>query len=182
MGKKGRKKKQALKQAHRFMKKQFLEIYCPNCKICVAENPNPIFCYDELYKTEPETFFKHCLSGLINLKRQLVAKDTPSKDITMGQFNDLFCKAFCKKNACNLIVDCYLLFKKQIRGGAKTRAETRKNKKQRKKVKERYICQPYPTIFTNDNEEWLAKIEDILNGNNNRKQNKVEESTKQSKG
>jgi hypothetical protein len=75
------------------------------------------------------------------------------------------------------------LFKDQINGRARSKASMHKNKKKRKKSRQRYICEPYPTIFTSDNEEWQLKIENILsNENNNRKQDKVKENAKQLEG
>ena len=190
MGKKSKRNKRRRnakrRQAH-YYKGQFIDIYCPKCEICITQPANPIFCYDELYVEDSHAFFRDCFSELVELKRDLEKTNTLSKDISLEQFRKVFCLHFCKKEIevyfCNFITDCYNLFRNQIHGRIRTKAQTYKNKKKRKKQREKYICEPYPTMFTNDNEEWQAKIEEILsNGNNNRKQDKIEKSAEHSEG
>jgi hypothetical protein len=183
MGKK--KKKKNRKGEYKYTKKQFVDIYCTNCGLCELNPPDPIFCYEELYKSNPNKFLEHCFINLIELSRKLKEAGFSGKDVTIKHFFNIFCLLFCRKETCELIPECYTVFKKQINSRAVSKAnKRRKNKKKRKSKKNnQYICQPYPTIFTNDSKEWQNKIENILsNGNNNREQDKVKESTKQSEG
>lgn len=171
------------KGKNRYTKSQFLDIYCLNCDLCRIQPPDPIFCYEELYKIDPNRFLESCFVGLMKAARGIRESNLSSNDITINRFRELFCEPFCKRNSCGLLLDCFNLFKDQINGRARSKANMHKNKKKRKKSRQRYICEPYPTIFTSDNEEWQLKIENILsNENNNRKQDKAKESTKQLEG
>ena len=175
---KNKKRQHAKKKKNRFIKRQFLEIYCPNCELCLINPPNPTFCYEELYKTDQAKFFKECFGALIAFGRRLKESNGSAKDITLAQFNELICDTFCDDSKCGLTKTCFRSFKNQISG------KKEKGKKNKVKGKQKqYICQPYPSVFTNECKEWKDKIERILNnGNNNREQDKVEESTKQSEG
>lgn len=186
MGKRKRKRKKK-QRSQKYTKIQFSEIYCPNCEICLAEPTNPVFCHGELYKDDPKRFFRDCLSGLIDLKQKLRETGSNSKDINIEQFREVFCHNFCQRGVdwpdCGMLTDCLRLFRGQINGKMVNKAKMHRNKNRRRKEKQKYICQPYPTLFTSDNEEWQAKIEEILsNGNNNREQNKIEKSSEHSKG
>ena len=180
----GKKKNKNKKNKFRYTKKQFIDIYCLNCDLCQVRPAEPIFCYEELYKTNPERFLECCFVGLIKEARELRESNSSSNDITLGKFRKLFCKSFCKQESCGIIVDCFNLFKDQVSGYGKksnTKANIRKNKKEKQRKK--YVCQPYPTMFTSDSEEWKTRIENILsNGNNNREQNKAKENAKQLEG
>jgi len=181
MGKKRRKKNR--KDKDKYNKKQFIDIYCHNCGLCSINPPDPIFCYEELYNSDPNKFLVSCFAGLLRTAREMEDSGCSGKDITMKQFHDIFCVPFCEEETCSFVSDCYHVFKDQIKGTIKSKVSIRKNRKKKKKKRGQYICQPYPTMFTNDNKEWQIKIENILsNGNNNREQNKVEKSTEQSKG
>jgi len=178
MGKKKHSKNK--KSKSRYNKKQFVDIYCHNCGLCTNYPPDPMFCYEELYKTSPDKFLGSCFVGLLRMKREIENSGYSGKDITMSQFHDIFCISFCEKESCEFIADCFRSFKSQINGRVKSKISIRKDrkkKKNKKNKKNQYICQPYPTIFTSDNKAWQIKIENILSdGNNNRKQNKIEES------
>jgi len=178
MGKKKHKKNK--KNKSKYTRKQFLDIYCINCNLCSTQPPDPIFCYDELYKTDPDRFFEGCFLNLVETAREMRESNSSNKSITMNKFRELFCKSFCKYDSCGLTVDCFNLFKDQINGKApRSKTNMRKKRRERKKKRQKYICQPYPTTFTNDNKDWQIKIENILsNENNNREQNKVKESTR----
>jgi hypothetical protein len=177
-------KSKAKKRRERYAKKEFLEIYCPHCGLCSDKPPNPIFCYEEMYKTNKERFFEKIFGELIMLRKDFILSNTSPKDITIEQFIDSICDSFCGNNKkCSIITTCFNTFRKQLSGNRKKNKKKNKSKKQ----KDKYICQPYPTIFSNNCKEWQDKIDRILgnstsDGNNNRKQDKVEESTKHSKG
>lgn len=184
MGNRKLKRKKKNRKNQKYTKHQFSEIYCPNCEICFHKPTNPIFCYNELYKEDPKRFFRDCLTGLIDLKLEL---EKTGEDISIEKFREVFCHNFCERDVdwpdCGVLTDCLRLFKGQINGKAVDKSKKARHKRKHKKKKEKYICQPYPTVFTSDNEEWQAKIEEILsNGNNNREQNKIEESSEHSKG
>jgi len=176
------KKKKGRKGRSKYNKKQFIDIYCLNCELCSTYPPEPIFCYEELYKTDPSKFLETCFIGLMREARKMKESNTSGRDITIKKFRELFCESFCEKEDCGLIVDCFNLFKDQIDGMNK-KSRMRQNKKKKQKQRKQYICQPYPTMFTNDNEDWKIRIENILsNGNNYREQDKVKKSTKQLEG
>lgn len=185
MGKKKRRnrKSKASKRRERYAKKEFLEIFCPHCGLCSDKPPNPIFCYEEMYKTNKDKFFSDVFGELTMLRKDFILSNISPKDITIEQFVDSICGSFCKDEKCGIITTCFNTFKKQLSGNIKSKKKKNKSKKQ----KDKYICQPYPTVFSSDCKEWQDKINRILgnstsDGNNNRKQDKVEESTKHSNG
>jgi hypothetical protein len=109
---------------------------------------------------------------------------------------------------CPMLTDCLLAFRRQTGGLGKNHtylpAEDKlpeermtinlSNKKYKKQIrkekrealkkarkKQKYICSAYPTFFTNDREDWIKQIEEILtHGDENIEQDKIVESSRKS--
>ena len=171
MGK--RRKNKRNKRQKQYNKKQFIGIFCNNCALCLDNNRNPSFCYQEGYRLNSAGFFK-AHKNLLRAKQWLHVRDETAEDMNMSRFEAIFCENLCPEEPnCELLHTCYSLFQDQIKGNGPKQPGKRK-----KKTKEKLIFESYPTVFTNDNEAWIKKIEEIFaDGSDNRQQDKAEESS-----
>jgi hypothetical protein len=159
-----KKKKNKKKQKQlRYNKKQFADIICQQCGICKFLDPT--FCY-EAYKLNPKAFMDKCYMAL--LKLGLCLKKT-SGNVELIRFQEVFCySGLCGPNkqfTCMELAECFNEFKKQVNGEESGKNfSAKKDKKQRKRERrhEDTIVVAYPTFFSSDNEEFKAKIEEIL--------------------
>jgi len=167
MGK--RKKNKKNRRQKQYNKKQFIGIFCNNCALC--SNRNPSFCYQEGYRLNSAGFFQ-AHKHLLRAKQWLYVRDETAADMDMNRFEAIFCESLCPEEPnCELLYNCYSLFQDQIKGNG-----PKQPRKRKKKTKEKLIFEPYPTVFTNDNEDWIKKIEEIFaDGSDNRQQDKAEE-------
>ncbi len=175
MGKKKGNKKNK-KQKH-YNKKQFIDIFCTNCNLCLHDPVNPFFCYEESYRLNSKGFSTSCYKNLLAAGSWLSERGDTAVSMDVGRFEAIFCDSMCESYNCELLSSCYETFQDQIKGNGPQEKERKNEKKGRKnKKKKRYVFKPYPTIFTSDSEDWKNKIEEILaDGDNNRQQDKTEE-------
>lgn len=168
MGKKSKRKK------HKYTKKDFIAIYCSQCKICKNNNPNPIFCYDVIYKQNPKKFseiFKQLLkSGKWLMSKITVTQSNYQKALDLA-FRETFCvDGRCKrkikintnclsKNVCVNSTECFFNFKQQINSGSCCKIKKRKKNN-------RYIPEAYPTFFCNNG--FKKEVMEIVNEYRNR--------------
>ncbi len=167
MGKRKRNKRNRNK--NRYNKKQFVDIFCTNCDLCLHDNQDPFFCYEESYALNSKGF-PNSYKNLLKAKDWLRERGESAADIDVGRFETIFCESLCTDTDCELLQDCYDAFQSQIKGNGP--------QKKKRKQKKKHVFEPYPTIFTNDNEDWKNKIEELLSdGNSDRQQDKTEESS-----
>ena len=181
MGKrKGRKRK---KKNRLYNKKQFVGIFCAKCGLCIGD---PTFCYTEVYRTDPKEFINNVFKRLLEIKKWNEDRGRSSADKTIlvdvEQFKYVFCKSLTRScglniehDHCDLINNCWRAFSNQVFGAEATHAG--RNKKRKKKKTKRYIIQPYPTLFTSDNDGWIAFVRELFNENINFEQDKVTQSS-----
>ena len=191
MSKKSKKEKKLRKLMRRaYNKQEFRNILCSNCSVCDDYSPGPEWCYI-LYKDDPEQFLRQCYTKLIKLGSWSTGDlHGENKTLEGHLFRSLFCKSnICAKawsegespDSCPLIDDCLNQFHAQIssagigfvpnetirpKAGKRKVQEQRGNKRVKRK-KEKYICQPYPTFFTNGRAEWEKEIKFLLEDNGN---------------
>jgi hypothetical protein len=190
MGKK--KKNKGQKQKRLYNKKEFTNIFCGECLLCLGA---PTTCYNEIYKTSPSTFIKEIHPAIIDVKKwngkrgQGLQFDPEQFRYAVCNFLGPYCQdEECKRN-CNYLHACWMAFKDQIGGaggkeGLKHRFRNKRERKkflqqlrsqQKEKKKERYIVKPYATAFMSNNEAWKKVIKRMLSdGDNNREQNTTE--------
>jgi len=194
MGKKSRRKNKKIKK--NMNKEEFRKIICSQCRICHT-NSSLDFCYESMYKANPKTFIKFCYKRLRNIKDWYIlggeGEDYSSTE-QLRVFEKIFCgSGIChawrvdytiasprRCGTCRYSFGCFLEFSnqkkgkdpegfckrkklKRVPGAAKYTKAKRKNKKA-----ERYVCEPYPTFFTNDNEAWKAHVKGVIDGSNNK--------------
>jgi len=177
MGKRKRNKKN--KKRNRYNKKQFVDIFCTNCDLCLHSDADPFFCYEESYALNAKGF-TNSYKNLLKAKEWLQERGETAANIDAGRFEVIFCDGLCGSIAhsllsgCELLTDCYEAFQNQIKGNSLQKKEG----KQKRKLRRRYVFKPYPTTFTSDNEDWKNRIEEILaDGDSDRQQDKIEESS-----
>lgn len=182
MGKNKKKKKN--KKRTFYNKKEFVNIFCAKCSVCIG---NPTFCYDNIYKSSPHLFLTKVHEALIEVK-EWNSKRGGGLVFSPGQFRYAVCNNIAKDicgdenfaTNCKHLETCYKEFKKQIlgHGGRDLLIHRRKinKKKKRAKKKNKYIVKAYPTAFMSDNENWKKVIKRILiDGDDDKEQNKAEE-------
>ncbi|MGD9160401.1 MAG: hypothetical protein PVG39_18440 [Desulfobacteraceae bacterium] len=145
---KGKKDKHKKKKKSTYNKKEFKNTVCQSCALCTK--PDPTFCYGELYKADPIDFMKYTYSQLVSFYGDIGLVSQSEFSYITGRYRK----------------EDYFAFLAQVQennlGGSK---------RGRKKRKERYVCQPYMTHFHSNNAEFISRIENILSGDNNIKQN-----------
>jgi len=186
MGKK-RKKKRKIKK--NYNKKEFREVLCQHCGIC--KNPDPIFCYVNLYKHEPKAFVNKIFSNLLELHAIYRKRGKSVRSMSVDQFKNVVCKTGVCFNGdseaaaiCDAVKSCYREFMKQlgVKNGAliyeanKANLITFKNNtlshkryisyNKRKNRRKRRVFEAYPSFFTSDDAKFQEQIKKILYGNN----------------
>lgn len=182
MGKKRRNK-------HIYTKHEFISICCSKCGLC-DKGATPDLCYSIFYIEHPKKFIKKIFRNLLKAK-QLANEEIYSQLDGIGHninLEPLFKKVFCTTNLCGKyspdkqcdnIYNCVNAFRRQINGYPIVNPHDIFNKIKSKRQR-RYIVQPYPAFFTNENEDFLKEIKEILscqdnNGNNNKEQDTTKE-------
>jgi len=184
MGKKSKKKRKKV----RYNKTDFANILCKRCAIC-DPGTDPGFCYDQMYKTHHEKFTHNCYTKLLKANYLDDTTVLMSMSNFSKEFADVFCasgicdtdKVVIPKDSsihfggmihCVHIWDCIKAFHYQMNYAGvnmpfngphpekKSKKQLRKEK--RKQFREKYICKPYPTFFSNDKTYWDKKIRKVL--------------------
>lgn len=157
MSKNKKKRKQT-----KYNQTQFVNVVCTACAMC-EPGTKPTFCYKGQYIKNPKRFMEKCYPKLYQVDKYtqlaLMSDKKPSA------FQAVFCKSnMCGNNygangSCSSLFNCMFMFASQIEGkGTKYTTVKRRKKKDKKK----FVCQPYPTFFCNDNEVWQEKIRSVL--------------------
>jgi hypothetical protein len=178
MSKKGRRKRNKKRRNKLYRKKEFANIFCQKCNMCKG---NPAFCYEEVYRTNPALFLKPIFDRLLEVKKY---NENKAFNIPMdvAQFRYVFCTALAHScdvkipvENCDCMTSCYNAFLNQANGAAPSNVRVRKKKKKNKK--KRYVCQPYPTLFTSDNDKFVNFVKGLFeDGNTDIEQDKTETS------
>ena len=168
MGKKNRKN-------YKYTKHEFISICCSKCRICY-DGFSPDFCYSDLYIIQPKKFIKIIFRNLLETKHLIIENEKYNSYIYGGikkpsydnNLKALFVKVFCSADLCGRynslkqctnINMCLLDFKCQMNGCSIPNKVSVFNKQTKE---QRYIVQPYPTFFTNDNEQFSKEIKKII--------------------
>jgi len=201
MARKGKKKKgnKSKKIKKDFNKKEFCEIFCPNCGVCSNEQPN--FCYSFLYKSFPKAFVNKVYNNLVDLHVAYNAMGRSMKVLSVEQFQNAVCRTgICHSGdvyasaLCDRAETCYqelikqmgvhrislihesdvsnLISFKNTKTNKSPLSYRKKNKKDKKKRKQRYVCAAYPTFFSSPNAKFQAIIRKIIYGDIDNQQDK----------
>jgi hypothetical protein len=156
MGKKKRKKR-----VKKYNKMSFKQAICSGCGLCPT-GTDPKFCYAQ-YKEAGPLFVASALPELTKA-RYWFARTNLGKDMfDCERFEECFCKTgVCSEGVnvigmqCPYVAGCYMEFREQLNGvGTKIT-------KVKKKIKERYVAQPYPTFFCSD-QGWIdAMLKEVM--------------------
>jgi hypothetical protein len=177
MGKKRKNRKRL------YNKKEFINIFCNNCGVCKGD---PVFCYEEIYKENPELFISKVRKHLKEVCDWKKDKGTNNISLSLlpAEFRYAFCNALAETNACGIdtlnceyFQKCYTIFENQAFGKRNEYSNryNRKQKKTKQRAINRYVCKPYPTIIVSDDDDWKKFIKEILSdGNSDREQNTTE--------
>jgi len=196
MARKGKKKKEAKRTKKNYNKTEFQSIFCQTCLICPKTCG---FCYDGLYRHEPDPFIRDVFNNLIDTHAAYQAMGRSMKSLTVEQFQNTVCRTgVCfdgdgyASATCDNIKICYqdimrqigVEFPKMLHETSLTDLIGFKNNKNNKryisyggkknkkaKRKARYVCASYPTFFSRDDTEFQLEMRRILYGDNNLKQN-----------
>lgn len=195
-------KSRSNKRKYKYTKQEFVNICCEKCGIC-KQGTSPDLCYSELYLEQPKKFIKVVFRNLLEIKK-LTDKNgyvylyTATEGVEYLEY--LFKRAFCSANLCGQykgakqcsnIIGCIAAFRQQVKGYDKvngydnvyTSISTKQPKKKgKKKKKQRYVAEPYPTFFTNGKATFLREIQIALGNepeddSNNQQQDTVGELT-----
>ena len=167
-----------------YTEKQFVEIICASCKLCLSGNPS--FCYSELYKRNQEIFISKVYPNLFSLNNLFAINNRSRTTLTKDTFQRYICETCTcfdtleKCRDCELAHDCYKLFLEQI---LETKQEKKNKKvidfisaKQTKKQKKGVVVvAPYASFFSSKNEAFEKEIKRILYGDNHIEQDKDKE-------
>ena len=157
-----------------YNKKQFKNIFCNKCKLCDGK---PTFCYSEIYRKHPTIFTKKIFDRLIEIKDW--NKNKKRNILGPEEFRYAFCMSLttsCEPlsnfdeiqahtSVCSKLQSCYNKFNEQQSGKGTRRNIIRINKRKKRakyKGKNRYVCEPYPTIIMSDNPEWKEFIKGLF--------------------
>jgi hypothetical protein len=200
MGKRGKHQKQKKNRKVRknYNKKEFSEVFCQTCLIC--KNSNADFCYANLYKHEPNPFIKKVFNNLIDIHATYQAMGKSLRSMSIEQFQNVVCRTgICFDGdvfaaaQCDNVTPCYKDFMSQMGVGnaavihewkATDLIEFKNNKtnksfisyrKKKKKRNKRYVCTPYATFFSKNDDDFQAAIRRILYGDNDIEQDKDKE-------
>ena len=184
------KKKKRRKQQN-FSKKKFKNVFCSVCSICGLK-PVPTFCYNSLYKANPDIFITKVFPALTDMATYLASKGVSASSMTITDFSSTFCeKGVCtggepmKIMSCAGHRQCHDTFTQQIKSAQSSPIigiyKAGKNKKKKKK-KARRVYTPYATSFSRDDEIFQAAVRKILDGDNNKQQDSDQESDNGSSG
>lgn len=161
---------------------QFINVVCTACAICEPAS-KPTFCKVQ-YEKNPKRFMEKCYPRLYDLdtysQKALLSDKRPSA------FQDIFCRSnMCGNNygnrgSCSHLFKCMSDFTAQTTGKKVTTVKRRKGRKDKSK---KYVCQPYPTFFSNDNQIWQKKIRSVLiHEGNDIKSDKTEAGARRTEG
>lgn len=171
MARKGRNKK---KKKKIFSKKKFRNVFCPQCAIC-DNRAQPKFCFNILYKSNPDLFTTSVFPNLVALSEGLMLSGGSAQSISLERFFQIFCSTgICAGTTCLKQEVCYTIFQEQAVGKPDKLAKA-KIKKRKKKARKRQVYTPYATFFCRNDEKFKAKVNEILYGDNDNKQDKDQE-------
>lgn len=169
MAKKRKKKNKKLKRRFKYSKHEFMDICCRQCQIC-ADGVDPAFCYPKVYKQDPKKFMLEIFGLLLVIHDEILngthqSGKTPEKEAA-EIFNRVFAKIdFSNRKKARRDFYCQMLDQTPLKAQGK-----------KKKKKQRYVVQPYPTFFCNP--EFMEEVKATINdGNDDQQQNPVEEPT-----
>lgn len=182
MGKGSKRRKKKQRNRKLYNKKEFINIFCDSCGICAGD---PTFCYEEIYKENPQLFLTKVHKHLKEVRdwNKLMRMEGIRIPLDAGQFRYAFCTALENMNACGIdttncphLGTCYAVFQEQVFGERHNTHSKRRLKKKKQKAK-KYIAKPYPTLIISKDEKWKKFVKDTLSdGNIDREQNKTETS------
>ncbi len=161
----GRRKKRNKKMD----KHKFKLAVCVSCDIC-AYGFKPKFCFNKVYKKNPNRFMSYVPKMLIehNQLLQSVADADPTANYMAGA---IFKKIFCDANSCHgcmgnvkQIVKCLNMFKVQASGGTDSLivSTKKKYKKIKNKKKKKNKVPATVTIISSQNDIFLKEVDRIL--------------------
>jgi hypothetical protein len=181
MGKRGRKKKN---KRSNYSKKKFKNVFCSCCGMC-GDKPTPTFCFETIYKSNPDIFVSHIYPTLIGLSVYFKSKSAKPSSMSITDFNRTFCASGVCSGGTPLVFrtcpsheQCYAAFIKQVHRTESSPIFSvyKGGKKKRKKGRKvRTVFQPYPTFFSRQGEEFQNSIRKILDGDNYIKQDSDQE-------
>lgn len=187
-----KKSKQKKRRKGLYTRNEFKNICCEQCMLCAGE-PNPTFCYDQMYSTSPRKFINNVLKELIEIKRTVIDEGHDiSNNVDRHAIVELILQqAFCEVGVCDnndiRCADCMITFSDQLEnvGLSTTSSNPKKNKKKEKEIREVY--EPYPYFFCSPElrqmiDNMFGTIKEDLNGIDNSKQNTAEGSSGDASG
>jgi hypothetical protein len=159
------------KKGYKYTKHEFMSICCSKCGIC-HDGFSPDLCYSDLYVVHPKKFIKVIFRNLLKSKHLITEYNPYMHGHVQGMIynealENFFIKVFCSANLCDKynsskqcvnINMCLSDFKYQLNG----HSTADKVSVFSKKKNQRYVVQPYPTFFTNENEKFSKEIKRIL--------------------
>lgn len=200
MGKNKKNKKRGRKKP--LSRANFIAKVCEKCLVC-GEDTDAEFCYDVMYLKNPHIFNVFCKELLTAIDEWIIDEDESICQENIELFEEIFCQSNMCPTAdtkgCRKLPDCIDAFYSQIKHSYNIEdadsdweaeikeadctgmgwstpkyqrsAALRKQKKKKHKNKQKAI--PTATFFCNDPAKWEKRIQRILYGNNNSKQNKA---------
>jgi hypothetical protein len=177
-------KKKGKRKKHIYTKAEFLDIICTRCGLC-KELGNPLFCYDNMYRLSKKVFIKKALPRLLEVSSWQKQSGLPYHSRNNVDFEYAFKRIFClsgvcgsKEANCENLLGCMMIFRNQL---SNTNVSNKIKINIKKKNKKAWHPRPYPTFFTNDNDEWKEEIRRIVNENDNSEQDFVATDSAKSK-
>jgi hypothetical protein len=181
MGKRGRKNK---KKRSNYSKKKFKNVFC-SCRGMCGDKPVPTFCFETIYKSNPDIFVNHIYPTLIGLSVYFKSKSVEPSSMSVSDFNRTFCASGVCSGGTPLVFmscpsheQCYAAFIKQVHRTSSPIFSVYKNGKRKRKKKGkkfRTVFQPFPTFFSRQDEKFQNAIRKILYGDNDIEQDSNQE-------
>lgn len=144
MGKKSKNKRKS-----NYSRTQFIDIICSQCGIC--EFPDPMFCYNDLYKEKQDNFLHNVYPNLTRCHKDNMAKYAYEsiKDYSDGKLAELLVGCICNSSECpaksgiecDYLTSCIAAFKKQSVDFSSRKMEGKGRKAGR------FVLEAYPTFF-----------------------------------
>jgi len=182
------------KKKQQYSRHEFMDICCDRCMLCAA-NASPVFCYDVVYKQNPKRFISHVFKNLIDITSKIANGEDVNNDSPEEEASRIFSKVFYDVYFSN-IKESRELFIEQVCGNEFDKTDkddpdetelvkdsikspfkciriSKKQKKNKKNKQKRFVAEAYPTFFCNPG--FIEEINNTLNGNDHKQQDKVEE-------
>lgn len=195
MGKKRGKNRKGKNKLYDLTQHEFAGLVCTQCNFCKINGGSNIdFCYHHNYIDDPYVFINKTLENLKQFNEWLITCGyTDFTTVPDNEIQHILENAFCpnckflhKGQQCDLIFGCLAGFRKQFRfvkfasqrkytsfKKKDNRGRKEKNKQKNKQSKQKKV-EPY--FFCSDT--FREQIEELLDGNNPREQDKIEERTR----